>query len=146
MKNLNFTLLVTFMLGLNGCSVKQEIKNEPICPVLNIENTTKEQKELAKGISINLQNASKGLFVLYEDILKHYNNTNDVEKYINEKSLIELGSSQIWGALAASYYLSEKDENMKSLYNNILDTIDANNPNWCNQESYEKTLRKKDTK
>ena len=49
MKNrfLSLAVIVVLTLNISGCSSKQEIKVEKgVCPMLNIENTTKKQFEV----------------------------------------------------------------------------------------------------
>jgi hypothetical protein len=106
------------------------------CPMLDIENKTKKDFEIADEIVIGL-NGSPVIKNMYFDILKSYNNTKDIKKYITQNGLEELGISQIWGTLLASDY-----SNDYKTYNLVLKTIDSKNPNWCNLNNYKSLLTK----
>ncbi|WP_418181385.1 hypothetical protein ACNSOL_11840 (plasmid) [Aliarcobacter lanthieri] len=139
MKNkiLSVAAIAVLTLSVSGCSSKQEIvkvEDKSICPVLNIENTTQEQFDMAKGIKEGLQFTDSTLSTIYMDTLKQYNKTDNVEKYISKDSLKQFSVTLIWGTLVGLKYSS--GELADKVYDEVLNTIDANNPNWCEPESY----------
>lgn len=137
------TVILFIGLCLSACSSKQDNVNKSICPKLSIENSTSEQIELSKIIAKDLRELST-IQDIYYDVLKKYNNTDNVDKYITKDGLEELGQTNIFGTLIAMKTLSnhklgnnEKSENIYTKsYQDILNTIDSKNDNWCNQESY----------
>ena len=154
MKNrfLSLTAIAVLTLGIGGCTAKQEateIKEKSVCPVLNVENTTQEQFDEAKSLIIGLQSTVPSVATVYTDILKHYNNVDNVDKYISKNTFIDVGSNTaIYLTLISMKNLSSPldtlvsagtDEEIamyKKAYEEVLNTIDANNPNWCELESY----------
>ena len=151
-KLLSLAAIAALTLNISACATKQEIKevkDKSVCPVLNVENTTQEQFDEAKGLIISLQSTVPSVATVYTDILKHYNNVDNVDKYISKNTFIDVGSNTaIYLTLISMKNLSSPldtlvsagtDEEIamyKKAYEEVLNTIDANNPNWCELESY----------
>ncbi|MDN5062069.1 hypothetical protein O8C86_09495 [Aliarcobacter butzleri] len=146
---LSLAVIAVLTLNISGCSSKQEIKKveKSVCPMLNIENTTKEQFDEAKGLIEGLQVTIPDIVTIYIDTLKHYNkvdNVDNVDKYISIDGIREFSVTPIYGTLVALNYFatptaSTTKESVKMYqesYKDVLNTIDANNPNWCELESY----------
>ena len=147
MKNrfLSLAVIVVLTLNISGCSSKQEIKVEKgVCPMLNIENTTKKQFDEAKGLIEGLQGNLPDIVTIYIDTLKHYNKVDNVDKYISKDGIREFSVTPIYGTLVALNYFATPTANTteesvkmyQKAYNDVLNTIDASNPNWCELESY----------
>lgn len=101
------------------------------CPNLDIENSDlNNSKEILKELN-NLEWAKR----VYTDILKKYIQSNDIESFASEESVVSLGKTQIYGTLIAYYYSND----MKN-YNRVLDTISPENPDWCNATSFNTIL------
>mgnify|MGYP001266318562 CR=1 FL=1 len=142
MKNNLLSLIAAFVLT-SSAYAKEEVKNIDVnsaCPILNIENKTQDEIDLAKGLMIGLKSVSNNVYTVIEDITKQYNKTDNVEKYINEQNLKNIGVTHIYGALIGLLYL--KPLNGDKLYKEIIGTIDAKNPNWCEAESYQHLIDK----
>ncbi|WP_323595857.1 hypothetical protein [Aliarcobacter butzleri] len=143
---LSLAVIAVLTLNISGCSSKQEIKKveKSVCPMLNIENTTKEQFDEAKGLIEGLQVTIPDIVTIYIDTLKHYNKVDNVDKYISIDGIREFSVTPIYGTLVALNYFatptaSTTKESVKMYqesYKDVLNTIDANNPNWCELESY----------
>ena len=141
MKNNLLSLIAAFILT-SSAYAKEEVKNIDVnsgCPILNIENKTQDEINLAKGLIIGLKSGSNDVYTVIEDIIKQYNKTDNVEKYINEQSL-NIGRTHIYGALIGLSYMNSP--NGDKLYKEIIGTIDAKNPNWCEVESYQHLIDK----
>ena len=149
MKNrfLSLTAIAVLTLGIGGCTAKQEateIKEKSVCPVLNVENTTQEQFDEAKGLIEGLQGTLPDIVTIYIDTLKHYNKVDNVDKYISKDGIREFGVTPIYGTLVALNYFATPTVNTtkesvkmyQEAYKDVLNTIDASNPNWCELESY----------
>ena len=143
-KTVNLILLGIVIFGFSGCATKQEVKEKSLCPVLNIENTTKEQFDEAKGLIEGLQVTIPDIVTIYIDTLKHYNKVDNVDKYISIDGIREFSVTPIYGTLVALNYFATPTANTteesvkmyQKAYNDVLNTIDASNPNWCELESY----------
>ncbi|MFX4240274.1 hypothetical protein ACOL3H_07210 [Aliarcobacter butzleri] len=146
---LSLAAIAVLTLNISGCATKQEVKEKSVCPVLNIENTTKEQFDEAKGLIESLRFTIPTVETVYVDILKHYNKVDNVDKYITKDGLTNLANNTtIFATLIAMNHLSapftfngnattyELITKYQGAYKEILNTIDANNPNWCELESY----------
>lgn len=143
-KKLLRTSLVVFAgLCLGACTSKTNIAEKSVCPKLNIENTTTEQIELSKVVAKDLTEL-RDVQDVYYDVLKKYNRTENVDKYVTLTGLEEIGQTEIFETLIAmktlgmpGHYGKEKAENIyiKS-YQDVLNNIDSKNDNWCNSESY----------
>lgn len=105
------------------------------CPKLDTKNTSKEQLEYAEGLLTRLDTFSD-MKKIYLDVLKKYNNTDIPELYVNSDELKILGTTEIWATLLALDVLDDKEN-----YKKVLNTIDSNNPKWCELSSYEKQLK-----
>lgn len=105
------------------------------CPKLDTKNTSKEQLEYAEGLLTGLDTFSD-MKKIYLDVLKKYNNTDIPELYVNSDELKILGTTEIWATLLALDVLDDKEN-----YKKVLNTIDSNNPKWCELSSYEKQLK-----
>ncbi len=149
MKNrfLSLTAIAVLTLGIGGCTAKQEateIKEKSVCPVLNVENTTQEQFDEAKGLIEGLQGTLPDIVTIYIDTLKHYNKVDNVDKYISKDGIREFSVTPIYGTLVALNYFATPTVNTtkesvkmyQEAYKDVLNTIDASNPNWCELESY----------
>ena len=149
MKNrfLSLTAIAVLTLGIGGCTAKQEateIKEKSVCPVLNVENTTQEQFDEAKGLIEGLQGTLPDIVTIYIDTLKHYNKVDNVDKYISIDGIREFSVTPIYGTLVALNYFATPTVNTtkesvkmyQEAYKDVLNTIDASNPNWCELESY----------
>jgi len=142
---LSLAAIVVLTLNISGCSSKQEIKVEKgVCPMLNIENTTKKQFDEAKGLIEGLQGTLPDIVTIYIDTLKHYNKVDNVDKYISKDGIREFSVTPIYGTLVALNYFATPTVNTtkesvkmyQEAYKDVLNTIDASNPNWCELESY----------
>ncbi|KLD98476.1 hypothetical protein [Aliarcobacter butzleri] len=144
---LSLAAIAALTLNISACATKQEIKEvkyKSVCPVLNVENTTQEQFDEAKGLIEGLQGTLPDIVTIYIDTLKHYNKVDNVDKYISKDGIREFGVTPIYGTLVALNYFATPTANTteesvkmyQKAYNDVLNTIDASNPNWCELESY----------
>lgn len=114
--------------------IKSFIYADMDCPKLDIENETgKSSEQILKELD-SLEWAKN----IYIDVLQKYNNTSDIKKFVSEDSLAQVSSTEIWGALIGLNYLKNK-----AAYEDVINSIDADNENWCKQIAYKHLLQKK---
>ncbi len=120
------------------------------CPDLSKKTTN---IGLSSGIKEALVKTLPIAWTLYSDALKNYNGTQDIDPYITEESLQNIGASVVWGELVRIQYElsalkdskkyatdSKEIKNLENEYSRLLKQIEPNNSNWCN------TLMSKETK
>ena len=105
------------------------------CPKLDTKITTNEQLEMAEAFLLGLDTFSN-MKDIYLDVLSKYNNTKEPKYFVNIDDLKELNSTEIWATLTA---LDVLDDHIH--YEKVINSIDANNNNWCQLKSYEKQLK-----
>ncbi|MFY4796818.1 hypothetical protein ACOTVS_09865 [Aliarcobacter butzleri] len=144
MKNrfLSLPAITVLTLNISCFAMEQKIKEveKNICPILNIEVQFDEEKEIKEAFQSTIPN----LATIYLDILKQYNKANNIDKYISKDGLIEVSTTSIYSTLVTFNYfatseINNTEESVKmyeKAYKEVLNTIDANNPNWCELESY----------
>lgn len=98
---------------------------EDDCPRMDIKNITVEQIKESKDI-LHWLDKHRVTKEVYLDILKAYNRTNYIERYINKETLNKVAELEIWGLLNAYKYLDKEKE-----YRASINSINANNPEWC---------------
>lgn len=98
---------------------------EDDCPRMDIKNITVEQIKESKDI-LHWLDKHRVTKEVYLDILKAYNRTNYIERYINKETLNKAAELEIWGLLNAYKYLDKEKE-----YRASINSINANNPEWC---------------
>lgn len=98
---------------------------EEDCPRMDIKNITVEQIKESKEILLELDK-NRVRKEIYLDILKAYNRTNYIERYINKETLNKATEIEIWALLNAYKYLDKEKE-----YRASINSINANNPEWC---------------
>ena len=101
------------------------------CPDLSLEGTPLP-KEPPITTSIEI----------YKDVLKAYNKTDNIERFLTREGLFSISSTNIWGTLMVLSYLAQQDEATGRQYKALLRGIDATNPDWCRSGTYEKNLGK----
>lgn len=101
------------------------------CPDLSLEGTP-----LPKEPPI------KTSIEIYKDIVKAYNKTDNIERYLTREGLFAISSTNIWGTLMVLKYFAQQDEATSEQYNSLLRGIDSTNPDWCHSKAYEKNLGK----
>lgn len=129
-------------IGFSGCYEKNiptnGLMDDPICPKIDKENITKEDLdksiEIRKEMIVNYED----IYSVYEDILKHYNETSEPLKFINEQNIEKINNSEIGGYLIALKMQKNKED---SLYKNILNELNSSNPGWCKKRSYITTIK-----
>lgn len=97
------------------------------CPDLSIKT---DNMELSIGIKEGLKKSFVTLKEIYIDILKAYNKTENVDEYITQEGLVEVGASAIWAKLYVQKIKNQSPESEKT-YKQILDSIDKKNEDWC---------------
>lgn len=124
MKKLLFTLLL----------VKSFIHADMDCPKLDQENSEgKSSEQILKELD-SLDFAKR----IYVDILQKYNGTEDIKRFVSEDSLAHVAATPIWGTLIGLDYVKNT-----AIYENVINTIDADNTDWCKQLSYKNLLQKR---
>lgn len=131
------------------------------CPNLSKKSISIDE---SRQIALDLQKFSLNGADVYFDLLKKFNNTQDIESFIVKDTLAEVGETLIYGDLLgikyriddfvniSHKYTAESDEikYLEKEYLKILNSVDAKNKNWCNQGASDevkefviKELRKK---
>ena len=115
--------------------IKSFIYADMDCPKLDVENETRKSSEQILKELDSLEWA-KNIFI---DILQKYNSTADVKKFVSEDSLAQVSSTEIWGTLISLNYLKNK-----TVYEEVINSIDADNEDWCKLTAYKHLLQKKE--
>lgn len=102
------------------------------CPDLSKQTFNEEEKQ---GVIESLKQLPV-VENMYYDTLKKYNKTNDIRNYVNLQTLREYGTTEFWGLLTGASYIN------KDLYNELLNSIDSSNKNWCFKNQYDSILNK----
>lgn len=110
------------------------------CPILNIENKTENDFFQANKLLLELKESYEKTATVYIDILKGYNKTDDILKYVSKDGLTQLSSTRIWGVLTALQYFGKEEKGYKLAYENIINAIDSNNPIWCNSQDFDQII------
>lgn len=114
--------------------VKSIIYADVDCPKLDQENSNgKLSEQILKELD-SLDWAKR----IYVDILQKYNGTADIKKFVSEDSLAHVSATPIWGTLIGLNYVKNT-----AAYEDVINTIDPDNSDWCKQSSYKHLLQKK---
>lgn len=114
--------------------VKSFIYADIDCPKLDLENSTGKSSELILKELDSLEWAKK----IYVDILQKYNSTADIKRFVSEDNLAHISATPIWGTLIGLNYVKNT-----TVYEDVINTIDPDNSDWCKQLSYKHLLQKR---
>lgn len=112
-------ILLFISLFISGC----ENNNKLECPILNKKNETTSEFEFAEVLQKDFDNYAPNLKIVYFDVLKTYNKTDNPSPFINMESL-KILNNEVWTLLIRS-------KTNKHKYQKILNSIKEDKYNWC---------------
>lgn len=112
-------ILLFILLLISGCKEN----NKPECPILNKKNEIKRDMEFAEELEKDFDNYAPNLKIVYFDVLKTYNKTDNPTPYINMESL-KILNKEVWSLLIIN-------KTNKHKYQKILNSIKEDKYNWC---------------